>query len=74
MSSNYPPGTGPNDPKAPWCQPDVEYAECDECDGKGVIPYAPDVGEVEYEKCDLCDGSGKIEVDPNEDEPDWEEE
>lgn len=30
MSGNYPPGTGPGDPNAPWNEPDPP--SCPECD------------------------------------------
>ena len=64
MSSNYPPGTGPNDPKAPWNQKDIELIECDECGGSGIGESATE--EYDEIKCRICNGTGTIEVEDEE--------
>lgn len=77
MSSNYPPGTGPNDPRAPWNQPDPKMIECPDCDGWGFIEVDDGVDERGSEEtptqaCETCDGEGEIEDDGSDDE--WVEE
>lgn len=69
MRSNYPDGTGPNDPKAPWCQEEPKLEDCDRCDG-GIIHILKDDLHIRV-KCVECDGTGKIEVDLNEKDEDW---
>jgi DnaJ-class molecular chaperone len=63
MSIYYPPGTGPNDRKAPWNQ-EVKYKECDECEGSGKHKAFG-----ESEKCAACDGTGEIEVEDDDEIP-----
>ncbi len=61
MSSNYPPGTGPNDPKAPWNEPDIVTVDCSNCGGGGMVAKLYPSGHTE-EKCETCGGTGQIEI------------
>lgn len=60
--SNYPMGTGPNDPKAPWNEPEPKFEECPHCEGTG-LEYPDDeiIEGVESEKCHRCKGECEIE-------------
>lgn len=65
--TNYPPGTGPNDPRAPWNQPDPVFVECGDCGGTGLDGH--DCGEdtccclhpEDNVTCETCNGSGEVE-------------
>jgi len=79
MSSNYPPGTGPNDPKAPWNQKGPVLIECPDCQGEAFVDH--NCGEdtccclnpEPNVPCSTCDGEGHVEFD-EDDEPEWGEE
>lgn len=64
--SNYPPGTGPNDPKAPWNEPEPVMETCERCGGKGYTIFTFNNGETEEDECEPCHGTGQVEIEVEE--------
>lgn len=58
--SNYPCGTGPNDPRAPWNEPDPII--CEECNGTGSVLMGGSEPHTQWnDKCPACKGTGQQE-------------
>lgn len=80
MSSNYPPGTGPSDPNAPWNESENEECVCghafDEHDGGGGECLIEDCSCAAYEDAgppepdyDSMPGGADYEPLPREESP-----
>lgn len=54
--SNYPPGTGPDDPDAPWNDPEPKLVDCPICGGDGYDPGGYEDGDA----CARCKGTGQV--------------